>query len=255
MVTGYDIIGDVHGCADELWQLMNELGYGYYDGDPGMVKCPTDGHGPSRKLVFVGDLNDRGPATDKVFKIAMHFKSLGLAEVVQGNHDNKLMRYLREELRGGQSKVRIGHGLAGTLEQLDRRGFEFKKQVFKFLEGCPTIFETDDLIVVHAAYNRNATGKEAQDLHLYGMVDRKAGYNKDGFPVRLLNWRDEYTGTKTIVVGHIVVPEVDHYVTASGAHIYDIDTGCCFGGKLTALRFPEMKIVQVPAREVHWKSK
>lgn len=247
MDKGYDVIGDVHACIDELFELMAKLGYAVDE----QGSIPPDG----RQLVFAGDLNDRGPDSAMVLDLVMDLVEAGMAIAIQGNHDNKLYRYLKEDLRGGQSKVRISHGLAQTLEQLDKRGFAFKQKVLRFLENMPTIFETEDLIVVHGAYLEHATGKEARDYHLYGMVDRKEGWDDQGFPKRLLDWQGMYTGTKTICVGHIVVPEVRIYETAQKAKIYMLETGVVFNGKLSALRFPEHEIVQVKAHKEWHKSK
>lgn len=247
-MTKYDIIGDVHGCHAELTELLELLGYGWYDGDPRMPRFPE-----GRKLVFAGDLVDRGPNSVRVLKIVMNLVGHGVAHFVQGNHDNKLYRYLKETLHGRQSKVRVSHGLSKTLEELDKAGLDFQYEVYEFLESTPTIFETDNLIVVHAAYVENAEGKEARDFHLYGVVDKKAGYDETGFPVRLMNWREWYKGKKDIVVGHIVFKEPDVYVTDQGTSIYAIDTGVPFGGKLTALRYPEMQLHSVQAAKCYWE--
>lgn len=243
----YDVVGDIHGAVDELRELMDVLGYRYSPMGENYV------HPEGRQLVFVGDVNDRGPDSIGCYEIVMGLVETGVGHLVQGNHDNKLYRYLKAEHKGGENKVRISHGLQGTLEQLDRRGSAFKNELREFLSRTPYVFETDGLLVCHAAYVEGAETKAAKDFNLYGMVDRKAGYRDDGFPVRLLDWREKYKGTKDIIVGHIVVPEVDIYVTAQGTRIADADTGCCFGGKLSAVRWPEWEVVQVPARRVYWE--
>src|SRR5882762_9052806 len=111
----FDIIGDVHGCFEELVELLTQLGYSIEkqtneDGSPGFSVKPPEG----RKLVFLGDLVDRGPKIPEVLRLTMSMVQDGAALCVPGNHDIKLMRKLRGK------DVQITHGLANSLEQLDK---------------------------------------------------------------------------------------------------------------------------------------
>ena len=121
----FDIVGDVHGCYDELVSLIGELGYEISPPDPGAaegdlaITCPTTSDGGPRKLVFVGDLVDRGPKSPAVLRLVMRLVSEGKALCVPGNHDTKLQRKLFGK------NVQITHGLGETLEQLDRETPEF----------------------------------------------------------------------------------------------------------------------------------
>ena len=102
----FDIIGDVHGCGDELEELLAALGYA------------RDGDGPwrhpgGRKAVFVGDLVDRGPRVPDVLRTVMAMVEAGTALAVPGNHDLKLVKKLRGR------NVQVTHGLAASLEQME----------------------------------------------------------------------------------------------------------------------------------------
>ena len=103
----FDIIGDVHGCADELEELLANLGYGVSwpaRGEPPLITAP-----PGRRAVFVGDLVDRGPRARDVVAIVMAMCENGHAFCVPGNHDTKFSRWLDGH------HVTLSHGLAVTV--------------------------------------------------------------------------------------------------------------------------------------------
>ncbi len=87
-------------------------------------------------------------------------------------------------------------------------------------------------------------------LAVYGEVV-EGEVSPDGFPVRLTSWEVGYMGGKTIVHGHIPTKEPTLRHVSNGGRVVNVDTGCCFGGKLTALRFPEMEFISVPAKAVY----
>lgn len=239
----YFIIGDIHGCMQELIKLLAHVGIEVIS--PTKYKVDEklrDG----RLVISAGDLCDRGPGSDKVLELFMNLREDGLAYNILGNHEAKLFRYLKG------NPVKINHGLDKTIEQLDIRGKKFKSRVFEFLKNTPWIFEDEDLIVVHGAYVKCLKEKSMKGFALHGDVDREAGYTPEGHPVRLNNWKEKYKGTKTIVHGHVIVPEPELTVTTVNAKIWDIDTGCILGGKLTGLMFPEEKFIQVKAKKVYW---
>lgn len=173
----FDIIGDVHGCFNELSELLNRLGYG--------VSENVARHPEGRRLVFLGDIVDRGPRIVDTLKLVMASVEAGTALCAPGNHDMKLMRKL-----SGRD-VQITHGLEDSLSQLAG--------------------ETDEF----------------------------------GLPVRC-NRAAEYRGKATVVYGHTPVPVPDWL-----NRTINIDTGCVFGGSLTALRYPEKELVSVPAARVY----
>lgn len=242
----FDIIGDVHGCFDELCLLLNNLGYEVVpeaSGEAGfgfMVKAPEE-----RKAVFVGDLVDRGPKITEVLRLVMSMVANGTALCVPGNHDMKLMRAL-----SGRD-VQITHGLADSLAQLERETPEFRAQVREFLDCLVSHYVLDDgkLVVVHAGLPEALQGRgsgKVRDFALYGETTGET--DEYGLPVRY-NWAAEYRGKAMVVYGHTPVPEPEWL-----NRTINIDTGCAFGGRLTALRYPERELVSVAALGTYYES-
>lgn len=142
----FDIIGDVHGCADELQDLLHKLGYearlfGVGEGRRAHVKTP-----PGRRAVFVGDLVDRGPASPDVLRIVMALAAEGQALCVPGNHDVKFVRWL-----AGRN-VKLTHGLDRTAEQFAGESPAFRTHAGTFLEKLPIHLWLDggNIAVAHA---------------------------------------------------------------------------------------------------------
>jgi len=146
----FDIIGDVHGCFDELTALFRQLGYVIEDGESHRVS-PPDG----RKALFVGDLVDRGPKITQVLRLVMSMVKAGSALCVPGNHDVKLLRKLRGK------NVQITHGLADTLAQLESEPPEFKNEVADFIDDMVSHYVLDDgkLVVAHAGMKESMQGR------------------------------------------------------------------------------------------------
>lgn len=234
----FDIIGDVHGCADELKALLTELGYTAPDGS-------SWSHPEGRKAVFVGDLVDRGPRIPEVLRTVMSMVSSGNALAVPGNHDIKLLKKLRGR------DVQITHGLADSLSQLESESEEFREEVASFLDGLISHYVLDggSLVVAHAGMKEEMQGRgsgKVRDFALYGETTGET--DEFGFPVRY-NWAAEYRGKANVVYGHTPVPEPEWL-----NRTINIDTGCVFGGRLTALRWPEKELISVAASQVYAES-
>ncbi|MDR2902980.1 MAG: polynucleotide kinase-phosphatase [Clostridiales bacterium] len=235
----FDIIGDVHGCFDELTALLAKLGY-QVDAE-NFTATPPDG----RKAIFLGDLCDRGPKNVDVLRLVMHMTAAGQAYCMIGNHDIKLLRYLK---RGKGSET---HGLDLTLAELDIAGEEFRQETKKFLETLISHYFFDDgkLVAAHAGLKEKFQGRgsgRVKDFCMYGETTGET--DEFGLPVRL-QWAGDYRGRALVVYGHTPAPEVQ-----SLNNTVCIDTGCVFGGKLTAFRYPEKEIVQVDAREQYYEA-
>jgi protein phosphatase len=239
----FDIIGDVHGCQDELLALLGKLGYEIVqqaeaDGRPGVRIVPPAG----RRAVFVGDLVDRGPNVPAVLRLVMGMVEAGSALCVIGNHDDKL----RRKLRG--NPVKVAHGLAVSLAQLEPEPEDFKSRVRQFLDELPSHYLLDDgkLVVAHAGLPEELQGRISDRVRAFALYGQTKGEMDDlGLPVRL-NWAAEYHGRAAVVYGHTPVSE-PVWVNRT----INIDTGCVFGGRLTALRYPENELVSVPAARVY----
>ncbi len=233
----FDIIGDVHGCFVELQQLLEELGYVVTETDTEMkvfnVSCPD-----MRQVIFLGDLVDRGPDTPSVLGLAMSMVEQGKALCVPGNHDVKLVKKLKGR------DVKISHGLAESLEQIAGYSEQFRQCVIEFFDGLPSHYILDDgkLVVAHAGIKESLQGKDNHRVTAFTLYGDTSGeLDEYGLPIRN-DWGAKYQGTATVVHGHTPMLEprrVNRTVC--------IDTGCVFGGKLTALRYPEDEFVSVIA--------
>jgi protein phosphatase len=236
----FDIIGDVHGCFDELVDLLSTLGY-EISPLPASLRAR---HVAGRKAVFLGDLVDRGPNSPAVLRLVMSMVQEGTALCVPGNHDLKLMRKLQGH------DVRITHGLAETLAQLEREPPELKHEIVSFLDELVSHFVLDDgrLVVAHAGLKEDLQGRASARVREFALYGETTGETDEfGLPIRY-NWAGDYRGKAMVVYGHTPVPEAEWT-----NRTICIDTGCVFGGKLTALRYPEKEIVQVPARKVYYE--
>ncbi|WP_209125542.1 bis(5'-nucleosyl)-tetraphosphatase PrpE [Alkalihalobacillus sp. BA299] len=233
-----DIIGDIHGCYDEFVQLTEKLGYDWSENIPI--------HPTGRKLAFVGDLTDRGPHSVKVIEIVYELVNRKLAYYVPGNHCDKLYRYFLGR------NVQTTHGLETTvaeLEQLSRKEYNAISAKFrKLVENSNLYAVLDDgkLVIAHAGIRQDYIGrhdKKVKTFVLYGDITGEK--HPDGSPVRR-DWAKNYSGEAWIVYGHTPVAE-PRFIH----NTVNIDTGCVFGGKLTALRYPELETVSVPSSMPH----
>ncbi len=243
----FDIIGDVHGCFTELKLLLAKLGYEitpmqsqneqgqpiYYD-----VNCP-EGH----RLIFLGDLTDRGENSPEVLRLVMSVVHSGKGLCVMGNHDFKLLQKL-----GGKA-VKASHGLETTLAQLENETPEFLAAVKDFLEtmGIHYVLDEGNLVVAHAGLREEMHNRSSGTIRSFCLYGETTGEKDEyGLPVRL-NWAADYKGKAMVVYGHTPQAEAKWQ-----HHTINIDTGCVFGGMLTALRYPSKKLVAVKAKKVYY---
>ena len=237
----FDIIGDVHGCFDELVELLKELGYEISTQPDGeTVVEPPQG----RKAIFVGDFVDRGPKVAEVLHLIMGMQKTGAALCVPGNHDVKLVRAFQGR------NVNPTHGLAESLSQLEEESAEFKTQITEFLNGLVShyVLDSGKLVVAHAGMKAELQGRASGRVREFALYGETTGETDEfDLPIRI-NWADEYRGNAMVVYGHTPIAE-PQWVNRT----INIDTGCVFGGKLTALRYPEKEIVSVPAYQTYYQ--
>ncbi len=247
----FDIIGDIHGCCDELSALLQQLGYEITTGtsSESLWSGSVYSHPQGRKAVFLGDLVDRGPRILDTLKLVHNMVEAGTALCVPGNHDIKLMRKLRGK------NVKISHGLDKSLAEIDTLPEEirapFSKELANFLDSLVSHYVLDGgcLVVAHAGMKETMQGRgsgRVRDFALYGETTGET--DEFGLPVRY-NWAAEYRGKATVVYGHTPVPDPEWL---NGT--INIDTGCVYGGRLTALRYPEKELVSVPAARTYCES-
>lgn len=236
----FDIIGDVHGCADELETLLSKLGYAVSWNGKDVTVTPPEG----RRAIFVGDLVDRGPRSPDALRIAKHMVDAGTGMVVVGNHDDKLKRHL-----DGRA-VKVSHGLAETIEQFAEEPPEFAAEMRQWLDSLISHYVLDGgkLVVAHAGLKEEMQGRASGAVRSFCMYGETTGeIDEFGLPVRW-DWAADYKGKAKVVYGHTPVVEAN-WVNGTLC----IDTGCVFGGKLTALRYPELDLVEVPAERTYYE--
>ncbi|MHB8245045.1 MAG: polynucleotide kinase-phosphatase [Acidimicrobiales bacterium] len=234
----FDIIGDVHGCHTELVVLLAKLGYEVDD----QGHCAA--HPEGRRALFLGDLVDRGPATPAVLRLAMDMVGSGNAICIAGNHEVKLLRALKGR------NVTTRHGLDRSLEQLRAEPSAFRTEAAEFIEALVAHYVLDDgrLVVAHAGLPEKMHGRASAAVRAVALYGDTTGETDEfGLPVRY-PWAQDYRGEATVVYGHTPVPQPE-WVNRTIC----IDTGCVYGGRLTALRYPENELVSVQAGEVYYE--
>jgi protein phosphatase len=234
----YDCIGDVHGCYGECIELFHKLGYQF---DEDNIPVHPNGNTP----VFIGDITDRGPKSiemiNLVWTLTIQRKT---ALYIPGNHCNKLYRYFLG------NKVKAVHGLETTIAELEALSKPVRKKVrdhfMQLYESAPLYLVLDQgkLVLAHAGIKKEfigATHKGVKTFVLYGDITGKT--LPDGRPERR-DWALRHPGDPIIVYGHTPVrePRIKN-------NTYNIDTGAVFGGKLTALRYPEMTLFSVTSSQ------
>jgi protein phosphatase len=239
----FDVIGDIHGCADELEELLALLGYEREAGGPYH-------HPEGRRAVFVGDLADRGPRIVDAIRIAIDMVDAGSAFCVPGNHDVKLMRYL--QVQGKQ--VRVSHGLEESIRQIEAldeaERAAFSERFCRFVDGLIShlVFDGGKLVVAHAGMKEEYIGRASAAIREFALFGETTGETDEfGLPVRV-NWAADYKGKAIIVYGHTPTP-APQWLNRT----INIDQGCVFGGTLTALRYPENELISVRAQRTWYE--
>jgi protein phosphatase len=232
-LTGpFDIVGDLHGCADELEELLRRLGW------------VSGRHPEGRTAIFLGDLVDRGPRVLDTLQIVRSMVAAGTALCVAGNHDVKLMRWLAGK------QVQVTHGLAQSIAEIEPMARDERARIGEFLDGLPSHYVLDGgrLVVAHAGLREEMHGRSSNGVRRFCLYGETTGETDEfGLPMRY-NWAAEYRGQAIVVYGHTPVPEPEWL-----NNTVNIDTGAVFGGKLTALRYPEREFVSVPAAREYAK--
>jgi len=241
-LTGpFDIVGDVHGCFEEFCLLLDKLGY-----DINYKELEKDSfyavHPEERKLIFVGDLVDKGPNTPSSIHLCMELVRVGMAHCVLGNHEAKLLKKLKGR------NVTLNHGLDKSIAQFEKVTPDLKAKIVDFMEQLPhhLVFDNGNLVVAHAGIQEAMILRDSGGIKAFCLYGETTGkLDVDGLPERK-NWARNYSGEPTVVHGHVPVKDLQWQ-----NNVLDIDTGCVYGGSLTALRYPEMELISIPAKEVY----
>ncbi len=231
----FDLIGDIHGCGDELEELLASLGYS--PDDAGVWRHPE-----GRKAIFLGDLVDRGPRVVDVLRLVMGMVAAGAALCVPGNHDVKLLKWLRGKT------VHVAHGLQQSIDELEAEPPGFRSDVAAFLDGLVSHYVLDGglLVAAHAGLREEMQGRASSRVRDFALYGETTGETDElGLPVRA-DWAAGYRGAASVVYGHTPVAEPQWL-----NRTINLDSGCVFGGRLTALRWPERELVHAAARRTY----
>ncbi|MEM6659717.1 MAG: polynucleotide kinase-phosphatase [Pseudomonadota bacterium] len=235
----FDIIGDVHGCFDEMAELLGTLGYAIDPFETGSEDLIRARHPEGRIAFFVGDITDRGPRNLDALRLVMGMCDEGSGRCVIGNHDFKLNKWLKGR------NVTLAHGLDLTVSELEKTSEAFRKQAADFIWNLRSHAWLADgkLVIAHAGLKEEMHGRGSGHVRNFAMFGETTGeVDEFGLPVRL-EWARDYRGKADVVFGHTPMAEAEWL-----NHTMCIDTGCVFGGKLTAIRWPERETVSVPAK-------
>jgi len=242
----FDLIGDLHGCCDELEELLGKLGYQAHQAPGWVGPTPVYTHPAGRRVIFLGDLGDRGPRILDTIQLVFRMVQAGSALCTPGNHDDKLLRWLE-----GRT-VNISPDMLLTLDAFqnlpDPIRDQTKGELAAFLGSLFNHYVLDEgrLVAAHAGMRADLIGRDSSRVRSFALYGETTGEtDENGLPVRL-NWTADYHGRARVVYGHtpVTAPEWQNKTL-------NIDTGCVFGGSLTALRYPELELVSVPARRVY----
>lgn len=227
-----DIIGSVHGRYEELVDLLGRLGY---------QLAPRLQHPAGRKLVFLGDLVDHGPRNIDVLRLVMSAVDEGMAYAVPGNHDARLVSWLRGE------KVDKHDGMATTIAEFDLATAEFREHVETFLESSVShyVFDKGNLVVAHAGLKESMQGRGSSAVRAFALHAEAPGEREEAWASSPPAWVLEYQGTAHVVYSH---PSVTEPLGLN--QTINLETGAAApGGRLTALRYPEMQLISTPVLE------
>lgn len=206
------VVGDIHGCYDELEDLLEAVSFGDKD-----------------RLICVGDLITKGPKSREVLE---RFMTEPRFSSVIGNHDLAIRR------RWNGEKFKLKPSQKPTHKALKKE----KDRFLPFLNALPFMIDLETHLVVHAGIRpdvalHSQTTEDLTELRSLG-PDRAA---RDGTP-----WYSEYSGEKVVLFGHWPAPE-----PRRGRNAIGLDTGCVYGNKLTAYILETDEFKDVPARRTY----
>lgn len=217
-MTRHVVVGDVHGCLDELQALVRNCGFGAGD-----------------KLCFVGDLVAKGPDSAGVVDFAREANAIA----VRGNHDEYVILW-KAAVDAGKEPPKIG-------KNAQRIVSEFTETQFAWLRALPySHFLRDDLALIHGGLMPGIPFAQQQPEHLLKLRSiRKDGSGSEraaeGTP-----WAALWEGPPFVIFGHDAVRGLQQH-----AHAIGLDTGCVYGNRLTAYIVEEERFVFVPARKAY----
>ncbi|MGG3626128.1 metallophosphoesterase [Bacillus gobiensis] len=241
--NGIDIIGDIHGCYEEMILLLEKLGY-----EKNQEELYV--HPEGRKFISIGDVMSRGPESLKTMLFFLRHVNEGLAYMIDSNHGWKIARWLDGR------KVTLNHGDEKVEQELqlfeEEQGAEqtekTKEAIKEFLKNAPShyVFANNGiqtLVCAHAGIKDEFIGKQSRDISDFCRYGDTDGFDSKGKPIRK-DWFIHHKTSPLIIWGHDPKPRPTMI-----NRTMNIDQGVVFGGMLTAFRYPEAEIASVKAKK------
>lgn len=214
------VIGDIHGCYEELEALIREAGIG-----------------PGDEIIGLGDVVDRGPESLQVLEF---FRKDPRARTLQGNHERKHVRSNRKEIAPALSQI------------ITRQQFKDEacyQESCDWMDHLPRYLEFDEAILVHGFLEPGVPLQQQRETILVGTLSGEKLMEGHGG----IRWYERYQGRKPLVFGHHDYLDSGEPVVIPGK-VYGLDTGCCHGRRLTGLLLPDFELISVPSRADHWRA-
>jgi serine/threonine protein phosphatase 1 len=213
------IIGDIHGCYDELQELLQQAGLSSQD-----------------EIIAIGDLVDRGPDSARVIEFFRHTPN---AHSLLGNHERKHIRSLRGEIPPAASQVI-------TRIQI---GEEAYSPAVAFMDTFPRFLDLPEAVLVHGFYEPGVPITEQRENVIFGTLSGE-DYLREHYA---WPWYALYDGAKPLIVGHRDYSNQMQALVYK-ERVYMLDSRCVYGGALTGLLLPEFRLISVPSRDDYWTS-
>jgi serine/threonine protein phosphatase 1 len=212
------IIGDIHGCYDELQELLDTVGLGSDD-----------------QIICIGDMVDRGPKPEEVLRF---FRDTPNALSIMGNHERKHVRWFRGQVQPAASQLI-------TRQQI---GEDDYPAAVDYMSSLPRSLELPDATLVHGFWEPGIPLDQQRENVIVGVMTGEEYLKSKGF----WPWYEYYDGIKPLIVGHRDYTGAQRPFLFKGGLVYGLDSRCVYGGSLTGLLLPDFKLFSVPSRGDHW---
>jgi len=215
------VVGDIHGCFDELLDLVSKSGIGEED-----------------RIIALGDIVDRGP---KIWETFEYFRATPNTQCLMGNHERKNIGIFE-----GTHIPTKAQNI--TREQLGKEKYSIMCEWFKSLKYFEVLAEA---ICIHGFWEHGIPLHEQKETVLAGTYYGEKFIRDNYERVLKKKWFELYDGDLPLIVGHRDYKR-DGSPLIWNDKVYCIDTGCVVGGMLTGIVLPEFKIIQVSAKSHYW---
>lgn len=216
----YFIIGDIHGCYDELQALLDKAGLSEHD-----------------QLISIGDMVDRGPQSAESLNF---FRTTPNAISIQGNHERKHVRSFR-----GQTEAAASQAI--TRVQIGEADYP---DAITYMDDLPRYLELPEATLVHGFWEPDVPLEAQRETVIVGTMSGEEYLKRKG----IWPWYEYYDGDQPLIVGHRDYSDGQMRPFIYEDRVYTIDSRCVYGGWLTGLLLPDFKLISVPSRGDYWNA-